>query len=190
MSCNYHRKKRERNRAGRKCSVCDTDISDLHALRLRCDDCQNELRRQRGRDWRNKNLEKAREQERSRKDQRSEHARKRYRTDLEYRKKKIEKARARSKVRRDVKRDEINALARQRGMHEREALRLTIASRDGFICSWCGNIMPDWSDGMAVHIDHIIPRSKGGPDSLDNLQLLHVKCNLEKGNRIEKEVRE
>jgi 5-methylcytosine-specific restriction endonuclease McrA len=34
----------------------------------------------------------------------------------------------------------------------------------------------EWELGL--HIDHIIPISKGGPDSLDNVRPTHGKCNL------------
>jgi len=34
--------------------------------------------------------------------------------------------------------------------------------------------------------DHIIPKSKGGKNRLDNYQTMCVKCNLEKGNKLEK----
>ena len=32
-------------------------------------------------------------------------------------------------------------------------------------------------------VDHILPRSRGGTDHLDNLQLLCLGCNSSKGNR-------
>ncbi len=35
----------------------------------------------------------------------------------------------------------------------------------------------------AIHVDHIIPKSKGGHDSVENLQLTLGKYNLQKGDR-------
>ncbi|NQY97326.1 MAG: HNH endonuclease [Henriciella sp.] len=35
-----------------------------------------------------------------------------------------------------------------------------------------------------VTVDHIIPRSKGGSDAAENLQLAHARCNKIKGNRL------
>ena len=32
--------------------------------------------------------------------------------------------------------------------------------------------------------DHIIPKSKGGPDNLHNMQTMCCKCNQKKGNKI------
>lgn len=40
-----------------------------------------------------------------------------------------------------------------------------------------------WSKQRAT-FDHIIPRSKGGADSSDNLQLAHAHCNKIKGNQL------
>lgn len=50
-------------------------------------------------------------------------------------------------------------------------------NRDGGKCVYCGS-------NENLHLDHIIPFSKGGDTSVENLQLLCQKCNLEKSNKI------
>lgn len=40
-----------------------------------------------------------------------------------------------------------------------------------------------WAKQRAT-LDHIIPRSKGGSDASENLQLAHARCNKIKGNRL------
>ena len=67
-------------------------------------------------------------------------------------------------------------------------------TRQGGICPCCGEPLPAHL-GMAgdhrgakravVAIDHIIPRSRGGPTHAEwNKQLLHLKCNSSKGNQV------
>lgn len=41
---------------------------------------------------------------------------------------------------------------------------------------------PGWENGL--HIDHLIPISKGGPDTLENVRPTHAKCNLEKSAKL------
>lgn len=43
-------------------------------------------------------------------------------------------------------------------------------------------------DGTMMTIDHIIPKSKGGPNSLDNYQCMCKICNEKKGNKMPDEV--
>lgn len=45
-------------------------------------------------------------------------------------------------------------------------------------CGYCGKI------GVALTLDHIVPRSRGGTDEPDNLILACWSCNSSKGNRL------
>ena len=49
--------------------------------------------------------------------------------------------------------------------------------RDGAKCVICGSV-------ENLQLDHIIPFSKGGADTAENLQVLCQKCNLKKSNKI------
>jgi 5-methylcytosine-specific restriction endonuclease McrA len=40
------------------------------------------------------------------------------------------------------------------------------------------------SDGVTLHVDHIVPVSRGGLTLDDNLQTLCQECNLGKSNRL------
>jgi len=53
-------------------------------------------------------------------------------------------------------------------------IRFYIYKRDGNRCCKCGS-------SSNLEIDHIIPISKGGKSTIDNLQTLCHKCNVEKG---------
>jgi 5-methylcytosine-specific restriction endonuclease McrA len=57
-----------------------------------------------------------------------------------------------------------------------EAERDAIFDRDGRKCLRCGT-------SEYLQIDHIVPFSKGGTTSRENLQTLCKSCNCRKGNR-------
>ena len=59
-----------------------------------------------------------------------------------------------------------------------DSLRYDILKRDGYRCKICG---ASASDGVKLHVDHIIPVSKGGRTEPGNLQTLCERCNLGKG---------
>lgn len=61
-------------------------------------------------------------------------------------------------------------------------LRYDILVRDGFRCKICGATA---ADGVKLHVDHIIPVSKGGKTTPSNLRTLCERCNLGKSNKIE-----
>ena len=58
-------------------------------------------------------------------------------------------------------------------------VRFEIYRRDGNRCRKCGRHTND------LEIDHIIPISKGGKSTMNNLQTLCHQCNVEKGSNIE-----
>jgi 5-methylcytosine-specific restriction endonuclease McrA len=55
-------------------------------------------------------------------------------------------------------------------------LRWQVWERDDFTCKHCGA-------RQNLAIDHVVPESKGGALTLDNLQTLCKPCNSRKGNR-------
>jgi hypothetical protein len=60
-------------------------------------------------------------------------------------------------------------------------LRFKVLQRDNFKCCACG-ASPAKDPSVELHIDHIIPWSKGGETTIDNLQTLCSKCNLGKSD--------
>ena len=63
------------------------------------------------------------------------------------------------------------------------ALREKIKIRDNFSCKKCSLSIND-EKNLLLEIDHIIPISKGGLTSEDNLQTLCWRCNRSKGSKI------
>ncbi len=63
-------------------------------------------------------------------------------------------------------------------------LRWQVMKRDNFKCCCCG-ASPATDPTVELHVDHVLPYSKGGKTTLDNLQTLCSKCNLGKGNLTE-----
>lgn len=60
-------------------------------------------------------------------------------------------------------------------------LRFMVMKRDNFKCCACG-ASPAKNPSVELHIDHIIPWSKGGETVIDNLQTLCADCNLGKSD--------
>ena len=104
---------------------------------------------------------------------------------------------------RDIKREsqrKYSASARGRlknVQHESKRRALKISSEDGTIttssllllkektkhCVLCSSVL-DYDGSGCVHLDHIIPLSKGGTHSLDNVRWVCARCNLIKGSDI------
>jgi 5-methylcytosine-specific restriction endonuclease McrA len=59
-----------------------------------------------------------------------------------------------------------------------KSLRFEVFKRDSFTCQYCGRQTPQ----VILEIDHIIPKSKGGTDHINNLVTSCFDCNRGKGN--------
>lgn len=64
----------------------------------------------------------------------------------------------------------------------RLGLRYEVLRRDRFRCVHCGR-SPATDLGCRLHVDHIVPRSAGGPTVADNLRTLCDTCNVGRGAR-------
>lgn len=65
-------------------------------------------------------------------------------------------------------------------------IRWQCFKRDNWRCVSCGKSA---HDNVILHVDHIIPRSKGGSDSLGNYQTLCFQCNIGKSNKDDTDLR-
>lgn len=76
---------------------------------------------------------------------------------------------------------EIGHLRHKTSRNVNLRLRYEVFCRDNFKCCICGN-SPAKDPAIKLHVDHIMPWSKGGETVMENLQTLCSKCNLGKGN--------
>jgi hypothetical protein len=60
-----------------------------------------------------------------------------------------------------------------------ESVRYRLLKKADGRCSLCGATKKE----TVLHIDHIVPRSRGGLNDESNLQVLCLKCNLGKSNK-------
>lgn len=63
----------------------------------------------------------------------------------------------------------------------RREIMLKVVRRDDHICQECYEYMPD----NQVEFDHVIPLSRGGATTVDNLRLLCRTCNRKKSNAVD-----
>jgi hypothetical protein len=55
--------------------------------------------------------------------------------------------------------------------------KAAIFKRDGYKCQYCGHT-------RSLTLDHVVPKSKGGGDSWDNLVACCCACNVKKANTL------
>lgn len=59
---------------------------------------------------------------------------------------------------------------------KKQWVRRQLGSRHGWACHYCKRK----GDEQSLTLDHLVPRSRGGDDTLANLVLACEKCNLDK----------
>ena len=74
----------------------------------------------------------------------------------------------------------------------RREIREAVFERDNYTCRYCGRKITELRrfhrfarrDVGLIHVDHVIPRCRGGSDEMDNLVTACQACNLTKYNQI------
>jgi len=64
-----------------------------------------------------------------------------------------------------------------RDTHRRKITRRAVFARDRWECQYCGA-------RANLTVDHVVPRSKGGPSSWDNIVASCAPCNRRKGDKL------
>jgi 5-methylcytosine-specific restriction endonuclease McrA len=72
----------------------------------------------------------------------------------------------------------------RRPPHRIKLNRRNLFLRDRYTCQYCGRRPKD--DDMTI--DHIMPRSRGGKTTWENVVLACTSCNIQKGNRLPEEI--
>src|SRR3954471_622248 len=65
--------------------------------------------------------------------------------------------------------------------YARKITRRAVFARDGYRCQYCGG-------GGRLTVDHVVPRSRGGGSSWDNMVASCAPCNLRKADHLPHEV--
>jgi 5-methylcytosine-specific restriction endonuclease McrA len=79
----------------------------------------------------------------------------------------------------------IRLLEYRRIPHQTRALsRKNILLRDRNTCQYCGSVLP----ASELTLDHVVPRSRGGSSTWENLVACCHPCNRTKGNHLPQEV--
>src|SRR5438093_7823652 len=74
----------------------------------------------------------------------------------------------------------IRLLEYRRIPHQTRALsRKNILMRDRNTCQYCGEVLPS----SELTLDHVVPRSRGGTSTWENLVACCHPCNRQKGNQ-------
>jgi 5-methylcytosine-specific restriction endonuclease McrA len=67
-----------------------------------------------------------------------------------------------------------------RDAHRRKITRRAVFARDRWTCQYCGH------ERGSLTVDHVIPRSRGGSSTWENIVTCCAPCNRRKGDRLPK----
>jgi 5-methylcytosine-specific restriction endonuclease McrA len=67
-----------------------------------------------------------------------------------------------------------------RDVHRRKITRRAVFARDGWSCQYCGS-------STSLTVDHVVPRSKGGASTWENIVASCAPCNRRKGDLLPKQ---
>ncbi len=76
---------------------------------------------------------------------------------------------------------EARRARRERARVATLSLRFQVLARDRFCCVLCGN-SPATDPQCKLHVDHMVPFSRGGRTTAGNLRTLCAACNIGRGN--------
>lgn len=70
----------------------------------------------------------------------------------------------------------------EKGSAKEKKVKFNIFIKDNFTCVYCGR--NSFEDKVKLHIDHLIPRAKGGSDKINNLVTSCQSCNNSKKDKL------
>lgn len=77
--------------------------------------------------------------------------------------------------------------AQKNGTATEKIRAVEIFARDEYRCYLCGEeTSGEWPEPLSPSLDHVIPLSKGGTHTQDNVKCAHLRCNVAKGARMPK----
>lgn len=132
------------------------------------------------REWRRRNPEKAR------KTRREEYHRNKDRRNIPYVREALRQASKRHYLanREKLLSDRRSRMIKTNGPEAEKFSYSDVFERDNGICYLCLLPVPSIKD---CHFDHVIPLSRGGSHTFNNVKVTHKFCNLSKGNKPLKE---
>lgn len=203
----------ESNRCGKCKQIKSADqfhksSKNQSGLQSLCKSCDRERKRQWQKDnpdkvkayskkYEDANREKRREKNRKWSKENSEYELRRHK---EWAKNNPERVKERNKKNYDKHRDMYIYLANRRRATRLKSNTEYYAAKEviqayGSDCHICGKKIDldaprrpkftgDVSFHMGLHLDHLVPLSRGGEDTIKNVRPAHAICNLQKGNRL------